>query len=226
MNTRLLMLSVVAGLTLTACAASREADMHTAELAAKQGDYTTARTHYEKLANFGMPEAAVELALLNSKGKAGKDPAAQKKAFNLIQKAAEGKDPRALFELGKLYQEGRGVRKDTKIASDLYHQALRTGYPRAGYQLGLLAESEKKYSDAEYLYRQALSAGYFKSALKIAGLYKYGRGRPMDLTEALAWYYFAQSHRVVEANDDVASLEKKLGPEKSAAARALSKGLL
>ncbi|HEY8190445.1 MAG TPA: hypothetical protein VIF12_07145, partial [Micavibrio sp.] len=60
-NFRLLPVAVMA----LAVAGCNMPDMRTADLAAKAGDYDTARYHYEKLAEFGVPEARRELAMMD-----------------------------------------------------------------------------------------------------------------------------------------------------------------
>lgn len=198
-------------------------DMRTAKLAANAGDYETARIHYEKLAAFGVPEAQVELAIMELKEQGAS--ADSGRGVTLLESAEAEDNPRALFELGKAYQEGKVVQGNIPKAREYLKRALDQGYVRAYYQLAILSEDQKDYSEAESLYRRAYSAGYFKAASRIGALYKNGKGRPVDFVQALAWYYVAQDQAVPELERQIAGLEAKLGTEKIVEARDLSKGL-
>ncbi|EXX53796.1 Tpk1p [Rhizophagus irregularis DAOM 197198w] len=57
------------------------------------------------------------------------------KSFYYLQKAAGNGCKFAQFNLGKCYQIGTGVRKDTRKAFELYKKAARKGYINAQFQL-------------------------------------------------------------------------------------------
>lgn len=198
-------------------------DIRTAKLAASSGDYETARMNYEKLADFGIPEARIELALMELKDQGVSPDSAR--GIALLEQAAGDNNPRALFELGKAYQEGKKVKKNLPKARQLLERSLELGYVRAYYQLAIMAEGQKDYKEAEALYRQSYSTGYFKASTRIGALYNNGKGRPVDLIQALAWYYAAQSHGVPALEKQIADFEVKLGAEKTSEARVLSEGL-
>lgn len=216
------LLAVAAG-TAALLGACHSPDMRTAKMAARQGDYETARHHYESLAAFGIPEARFELAMMEMKEQGTAPDSARGMA--LLEEAARDDNPRALFELGKAYQEGKKVERDIPKARELLQRALALGYVRSYYQLALIADSEKDYSAAEALYRQSYATGYYKAATRIGALYKNGRGRPVDLVQALAWHYVAQDRGVTGVEKQIADFENKLGPDKVAAARSLSREL-
>ena len=141
------------------------ADMKTAKVAAKEGDYATALKNYEKLAEIGLPDAQLELAKLYRDGSGvAKD---EKKALDLIQKSADGGNAKALTELGRLYADGKGVPVDGKKASALFEQAAQKGDTRAYYYRGqLFREGEIVGQDldlAQSLYLKACIGGYEKA---------------------------------------------------------------
>ncbi len=204
---------LIPGIFLISCA-----DMRTAEQAAQRADYRTAQAHYKELADFGIPEAKLELGLLYGKGRG--IPQDSKKAVQLFQEAADAGNDRALFELARFYEE-----TDRAKAKALYFKALEKGYARSYAGLAGIAEDENDFEGAETLYRQALAGGYSKAAEKIGSLYEKGKGRPKDSVTALAWYYFAQAQDVDGQEDNVQRLESNLSKEQVAKARKLSLGL-
>ena len=55
-----------------------------------------------------------------------------------LQKACDDGNAISCFNLGLLYDEGRGVRQDYKKASELYSKACDMGYAGGCYNLGFL----------------------------------------------------------------------------------------
>lgn len=211
----LFLLSLV--IALSACA-----DLKTAKVASKAGDYETARENWEKLADMGFPEAQTSLGLMYVRGEGvAADP---KRGIALLEQAAAKNNPQAMFELGKLYQEGKGVKKDLTRARDLFQRALAQGYDRSLYQLGQIAEEERYYADAEEFYLRSLALPNDKAAVKIGGLYEKSTAqRKADLVKALSWYYFAQNKGVEGLENKIAKAEKKLSRGQIVEARNLSK---
>jgi hypothetical protein len=66
-----------------------------------------------------------------------------KQIVNMYRAAAEAKDSvgAAWYHIGKAYEQGRGVEKDTKQAFDAYKKAYESGFLPALYSLGLLMAS-------------------------------------------------------------------------------------
>ncbi|MCC2111317.1 MAG: SEL1-like repeat protein [Hyphomicrobiales bacterium] len=61
-----------------------------------------------------------------------------KRAFSLLQRAAERNDPEALYELGRLYETGIGTEQDPGKAVELYRRAAALDYADAINDLGFL----------------------------------------------------------------------------------------
>lgn len=145
------------------------ADMKTAKVAVKEGDYATAVKNYEKLADIGLPDAQLELAKLYRDGNGVAKN--EKKALELIQKSADGGNSKALTELGRMYADGKGVPVDGKQASALFEQAAQKGDTRAYYYRGqLFREGEIVRQDldlAQSLYLQACIGGYEKARTRL-----------------------------------------------------------
>lgn len=211
-------LAVCVALSLSGCA-----DMTTAKVAAKRGDYAEARNHLEELAEFGLPEAQTELGFLLTKDGTGVTD--YEKGRTYLEQAAEHGDARACMELGKLYEKGRGVTANSEKAMEFYQKAMDLGYNRAAYQYGQMVEKNGDFNKAEALYKQALDGGYSRAAARIGTLFLKGKGRPADPVTALAWTYVAQRLGTTDLEDSIATQETALGPEKAAQARTLSGGL-
>lgn len=67
-------------------------------------------------------------------------PKSQKRFFELVSKAAELGLPEAMMELGTCYQEGRGVKRDSKLAFRWMERAAEAGSEGARLNLGSFYE--------------------------------------------------------------------------------------
>ena len=85
-------------------------------------------------------------------------------AVKWLELCCEKKDPRAQFQLARMYQDGEAIARDEAKAQDLYAAAL-TGF--------LLQEQETPSASVEY---------------KIAGFYDRGNGAEPDAAQAYSWY--------------------------------------
>jgi TPR repeat protein len=119
-------------LLLTACA-----DLDVGKQAKQDGDYVAARKNYEKLADFGYPEAQIAMADMLVKGQGG--PVDTVKAKEYLQKAYEQGDARAAYQLAMIYEKEENFQR----AGDYYKQALQEDYPKAAVKLGKLYNKGK-----------------------------------------------------------------------------------
>ncbi len=102
-----------------------------------EADPTAAMRLYRRSAEGGNIEALNRVALMHYRGEAGviQDYAQAARLFRL---AAEQGDRNALFNLGKLYFEGKGVEKDPAQAISYYRQAADKAHILALNTLGAL----------------------------------------------------------------------------------------
>lgn len=116
-------------------------------------------------------------------------PAALRKA------AAEG-DPKAQFEIGLRFAEGRAVAADPKAASDWYAKAAAQGYAPAQYRLGSAWEKghagRRDAQEAKRWYQAAAEQGNLRAMHNLGVLYSNDR----DMTNAVAWFQKAADHGV------------------------------
>lgn len=121
-----------------------------------EADPTSAMRLYRQSAEGGNVEALNRVALMHYRGEAG---AAQDyaEAVRLFDLAAEQGDRNALFNLGKLYFEGKGVEKDPAQAIAYYRQAADKDHILALNTLGALYRAGA--TNAEDIAR---ARGYFE----------------------------------------------------------------
>jgi uncharacterized protein len=96
----------------------------------------------ESFAAKGDPQACFELGarLLEGDDELGSDPA---RARLLLEQAAEGGVADALFRLGKIHHDARGVPQDDAQALDYYTAAARRGVPEAQHNVGAMLVSAR-----------------------------------------------------------------------------------
>ena len=128
------------------------------------------------------------------------------KAFEYYTKAANGKDPQALFRLGNAFESGiikdpKGKRDDKdniliqpnpKSALDLYRLAAQNNLAEAFYNVGVYYETgtvvDKDPAKAFAFLMKASTAGIAQAMNRLAGLYANGTGVTQDVVAAKGWY--------------------------------------
>lgn len=123
------------------------------------------------------------------------DAAGFAEAAKLYQIAAETGLPAAMFRLGRLYEQGRGVRKDAEMAARWYKAAADLSYPAAMSALGVLYEFGhgvgQDLAEALRLYRLAADADDAAGMTSLGFLYSQGKGVGRDTKAARQWYELA-----------------------------------
>ena len=97
----------------------------------------------------------------------------------------------AQFNLGLMYQYGKGVSQNDKTAVKWYRLAARQGDAHAQYNLGIMYEKGKgvpqNYKTAVKWYRLAAKQGNAKSQGNLGVLYAFGKGVLKDYIYAHMW---------------------------------------
>lgn len=105
-----------------------------------------------------------------------------------LRTAAESGDPRAAFEVGMRFAEGRGVPADAKQAAEWYRRAADKGQIPAIYRLAAAYEKglgiERNSDEAKRLYQSAAEKGNVRAMHNLAVLHANGR----DMAAALPWF--------------------------------------
>lgn len=102
----------------------------------------------------------------------------------VLREAAEAGDPKAWFEIGNRYAEGRGVAADMKAAALWYESAAEAGLAPAQYRLANMLEKatgvERDVPRAIDLYEQAAAKGNASAMHNLAVLHAMGAGGRTD----------------------------------------------
>jgi hypothetical protein len=114
------------------------------------------------------------------------------KALTLFQLAAEHGEPRAMFELGKIYRSGEGVAKDVTQSVNWFEKAANAGnasamdYMGAMYRMGEGVPKDDR--QAFSWYSKAAAAGNTVGMDALGQMYRNGLGVPQSYTEAMRWF--------------------------------------
>jgi len=113
-------------------------------------------------------------------------------ALPALRLAAAGGEARAQYELGGLYDEGRGVRADAKESARWYALAAARGDAAAQVALGLCYYDGRGVlrDDERYFLwmRKAAQQEHPFGQLAVGMAYDTGHGVPRDSREALRWF--------------------------------------
>jgi len=119
-------------------------------------------------------------------------PEDYKKALEWYTKAASQGHDRAQFNLGSMYCNGDGVRKNRKKALEWYTKAASQGNERAQNNLGwMYFEGDGVPKDYEKAFEWTLKAanqGFAEAQYELGNMYRDGYGVPQDYEKAFEWY--------------------------------------
>ncbi len=154
-----------------------------------------------------------------------------KKALELFKPLAEQGDAIAQYNLGLMYDNGRGVPQDYAEAMKWYRKAAEQGHPSSQNNLGLMYDNGRgvpqDYAEAMKWYRKAAEQGFAKSQYNLGFMYSKGQGVPQDYVQAHKWFNLSASrsqgkdHEEAVYNRDV--IEKKMMPAQVAEAQKLAR---
>lgn len=106
----------------------------------------------------------------------------------LYEQVQQGCPPQISYQLGRCYQDGRGVSKNLGRAVALYQQAAEQGQVEAQYQLAVLYELghgvEQDYAQAVHWYQQAANQDHEEARWKLLNWFE-GSRRMDDLVHNL-----------------------------------------
>lgn len=175
----------------------------------------------EKAAAAGHPSANYNLALaLLATGNEADD----KRAVACLEIAAKAQVPEAMYALGILAQQGRGLPKSEEVSARWMKQAAEAGNTAAQVEYAIMlfngsgvAKDEKA---AAKLFQRAAAQGNAIAQNRLAKLYQFGLGIPPDTIEAAAWHLAARSQGLQDAGLD--ALFDKLNPEQKTRAAGMA----
>lgn len=123
------------------------------------------------------------------------------------------------YNLGVLYDLGRGLPQDHFAAFNWYALAAERGLAQAEYNIGVMyylgRGVEKDLAKAAKWYRRAAEGGLAEAQTNLAYLLESGQGVAQDHEEAVAWYAKAAEQGSEKAQFNLAYLHAKgLGTER------------
>jgi len=138
-----------------------------------------------------------------------------------LPKAEKG-DVKAQYEVGEMYEKGKGAVKDVQKAFDWYLKAANQKDDKAAYKVGLFYYEgiavKRDYDKAFTWFSRSAEQDYVRAQYYLGELYENGHGAPKDSDTALKWYKRALAGGYNPAADSIERVTKSI-----AALRAASK---
>jgi TPR repeat protein len=161
------------------------------------------------LANTGDARAQTLVGLAFDWGRGGEaQDFAQ--AMTWYRKAADQGNATAQFGIGRLYDNGHGVKQDYAQAMTWYRKAADQGNATAQYNIGVLYDNghgvKQDYAQAMTWYRKAADQGYADAQNNIGFLYANGQGVKQDYAQAMTWYRKAADQGNAMAQNNLGAL--------------------
>mmetsp|Transcript_71113 Transcript_71113/g.197530 ORF Transcript_71113/g.197530 Transcript_71113/m.197530 type:complete len:426 (-) Transcript_71113:198-1475(-) len=141
-------------------------------------------------------------------------------AAHWLNKAAEQDDPRAKFQIGRMFLFGVGMEKDPAKAANWVSSAASQGYRDAQYMMGsMLLEGigvEKNQEWAAYWFQEAADQGQVDAMYNLALMFESGDGVEQDQEEARKWFRMA----AMEGDEQAAEVTQEIFSGKRVAGNA------
>jgi len=126
-------------------------------------------------------------------------------SLKLILPIAKKGFSKAQYNLGVMYDKGRGVDKSLKKAMKWFQFAAEQGHAKAQYNLGLIYGKgrgvKKNYSKAFKWLSLAADQGNGKAQANLGWMYEMGKGVPKDFKKAEYWYQLASGQGLAKAKE-------------------------
>ncbi len=130
-----------------------------------------------------------------------------------LRDAATGGDPKALYEIGMRFAEGRGVKADPKKAAEWYEKAAELGLAPAQYRIGNSYEKGtgvgRDVKKAKTWYQMAAAQGNASAMHNLAVLFAMGTDGVVDNQSAARWFTEAAEMGVKDSQFNLGILAAK-----------------
>ncbi|HEX4151111.1 MAG TPA: tetratricopeptide repeat protein, partial [Steroidobacteraceae bacterium] len=134
-------------------------------------------------------------------------PLNYKSALRYYHLAANKGYAPAEYNLGAMYQNGLGVKRDDKQAFEWFRKAADQNYPEAENEVGYAYRCGcgvgRDYAQALNWYRRAAGHGNSNAETNLGFMAEKGWGQPQSYDEAFSWYYKAAAHGNAGAMDNI-----------------------
>lgn len=142
--------------------------------------------------------------------------------LRLLRALADQGNAAARYNLGVLYDNGRGVAEDHAEAARWYRVAAEQGHAAAQNNLANLYRNgqgvPQDFAEAVKWYRRAADQGSAMAQNNLGSMYDNGRGVPRDDAEAVKWYRLAAEQGFAAAQNNLGAMYRAgEGIEKDAA---------
>jgi len=146
--------------------------------------------------------------------------------FEDTLKKAEQGDAKAQGMLGLMYEQGKGVKQDSKQAVHWYTKAAEQGFDFAQFKLGYMYETGKgvvqDYKQAVHWFTKAAEQGFERAQFYLGIMYLLGQGVTQNHKLSYVWLNLAAAQGDKDAIETRDSVAKKLSPQQLAEAQELS----
>ncbi|WP_198263125.1 tetratricopeptide repeat protein [sulfur-oxidizing endosymbiont of Gigantopelta aegis] len=113
-------------------------------------------------------------------------------ALSLWAPLAEQGNPVAQYSIGLLYEQGKGVKKDARLALKYFESAVAQNLPAAQYYLGMKyyagLDIKRDVVKARQLLKKSAQNDYLQAQFQLASLYNKGIGGAQDARLATHWF--------------------------------------
>lgn len=140
------------------------------------------------------------------------------KRFKTQLEKAESGNVKAMYEVGRLYERGRGTTKNMATAASWYEKASEAGYDSAKARLGKMYLEgrgvNKDVNKASRLLTAAAQNDVPGAQYQLGVMYEVGLGRDQDMEKALFWYKKAAALGHYQAERKAKQVTAKPSPTK------------
>jgi len=127
-----------------------------------------------------------------------------------LREAAANGDPRAQYEVGMIFAEGKAVPKDSQEAVKWYERSAASGFAAAQYRLGTAFEHglgvSKDLDQAKLWYLRSAEAGNRMGMHNLAALHASGPDGERDFNAAARWFEEAAKRGVLDSQFNLGML--------------------
>lgn len=155
------------------------------------------------------------------------DPTADSEAaFKEFSPLAAMGDARAQFELGYMYERGKGVAQNYNESLNWFRKSAAQGNALAQFYLGQRYDIgngvPQDYTEAASWYRKSAEQGGALAQVHLGFLYELGQGVPVDMVQAYKWYSLAALAGNTIASQKKQSAEARMAQKEVEEAQALA----
>ncbi len=147
-------------------------------------------------------------------------------ALQEFRPLAEQGDAKAQFNLGFMYDNGKGVPENDAKAAKWHRKAAEQDDVMAQYSLGgMYFRGEgvsQNYTEAVKWFRKAAEQGDAYAQVNLGFMYGTGEGVPMNYVKAYMWYSLAKAQGNVDAAKGLYIIEKEMNTDQIAKAQVLA----